>query len=607
MLVRDRLGKKPLALRAAARRLARVRVRDEGAAAACRASRASSTSASSTRSSRCSTCPRSGLRAVEKVPPGSYARRREDGSSARRALLVGAGPGSPAGSCASTTTSWLERGARRGRRRGRAAARRRRAARRAALGRHRLLDRRRGDGAGASSGPVRTFTVGFPDARYDERAYARARRRALRHAARGARDRARRPTLERLLATCFDEPFGDEAALPLLLVCEATRRHVTVALVGDGGDEVFGGYERYAAHALAGRGPARRGRCAERARCGLPAGAARAALDRSFRARRLPRRRPRTPRAERYASADGGLPARAAAAALDGRGARARRRSPTCRRRATCARSTSSRTCRATCCRSPTSPRWRVSLELRSPLLDHRVVELGLSLPLAAASRQGGCCAGVRRRPAAADRAPRQDGLRRPARPLVPRASCGRSRTTCCSAARTAGSSAAPSSSGCCDEHAAGSADHGHRLWCLVHARAVAADARRRAAGPALRDRVSRRGAYRPARRALRRAAPRRAAARARRHPRRLHREELALRERLPRHGHVRLHPAARRRRTRSRSTRWFLIPIVLALRPVVARGRARADRRRGRARRFLVYEIGRRVTTRRAGRWSRR
>src|SRR5204862_461466 len=62
------------------------------------------------------------------------------------------------------------------------------------------------------------------------------------------------PELDRL-AHVFDEPFGDEAALPLLHVCEATRSHVKVALVGDGGDEVFGGYERYRAHALAARVP----------------------------------------------------------------------------------------------------------------------------------------------------------------------------------------------------------------------------------------------------------------------------------------------------------------------------------------------------------------
>jgi len=59
-------------------------------------------------------------------------------------------------------------------------------------------------------------------------------------------------TLQRL-AEAFDEPLGDDAALPLYLVCEAARRHVTVALTGDGGDESFAGYERYVAHELAGR------------------------------------------------------------------------------------------------------------------------------------------------------------------------------------------------------------------------------------------------------------------------------------------------------------------------------------------------------------------
>src|SRR5262249_19749461 len=75
---------------------------------------------------------------------------------------------------------------------------------------------------------------------------------------------------------------GDEAALPLLLVCEATRRHVTVALVGDGGDEVFGGYERYRAHALAGRVPAPLARAAVAAPWGL-----RGPRSTAFRARRF--------------------------------------------------------------------------------------------------------------------------------------------------------------------------------------------------------------------------------------------------------------------------------------------------------------------------------
>src|SRR3954469_4666324 len=108
--------------------------------------------------------------------------------------------------------------------------------------------------AQASAEPVRTFTVGFPDRRYDERAYARevAERWGTQHE---ELEIEAAPELDRL-AHVFEEPFGDEAALPLLHVCEATRRHVKVALVGDGGDEVFGGYERYRAHALASRVPA---------------------------------------------------------------------------------------------------------------------------------------------------------------------------------------------------------------------------------------------------------------------------------------------------------------------------------------------------------------
>ena len=111
--------------------------------------------------------------------------------------------------------------------------------------------------AQASSQPVRTFTVGFPDARYDERPHARAvasQYGAVHEEVEIEEDIA--STLPRLAAT-FDEPLGDEAAFPTFLIAEQARRHVTVALAGDGGDESFAGYERYIAHRLAERIPAR--------------------------------------------------------------------------------------------------------------------------------------------------------------------------------------------------------------------------------------------------------------------------------------------------------------------------------------------------------------
>ncbi len=107
--------------------------------------------------------------------------------------------------------------------------------------------------AEASSEPVRTFSVGFSDKRYDERRYARivAERYGTIH-----EELLLEPDVTALiprLAEAYDEPFGDTSALPTFLVCEHARQFVTVALAGDGGDEVFGGYERYRAHALAER------------------------------------------------------------------------------------------------------------------------------------------------------------------------------------------------------------------------------------------------------------------------------------------------------------------------------------------------------------------
>jgi asparagine synthase (glutamine-hydrolysing) len=134
--------------------------------------------------------------------------------------------------------------------------------------------------AEASREPVRTFTVGFADAAYDERRWARAvsERYGTRHEEVVLETNVA-ATLERVVGT-LDEPLGDEAILPLYLICEAARGSVTVALTGDGGDEAFGGYERYAALALARSIP----RFAASARRLLPQGERRS---RSARASRL--------------------------------------------------------------------------------------------------------------------------------------------------------------------------------------------------------------------------------------------------------------------------------------------------------------------------------
>ena len=105
--------------------------------------------------------------------------------------------------------------------------------------------------AGAAGG-VRTFTAGFEDGKFDERPFAASVARRLgtdhRELAVSAGDAA--GLLDRLIGQ-YDEPFADSSALPTYLICRAAREHVTVALTGDGGDEAFGGYERYRAMRLA--------------------------------------------------------------------------------------------------------------------------------------------------------------------------------------------------------------------------------------------------------------------------------------------------------------------------------------------------------------------
>ncbi len=97
-----------------------------------------------------------------------------------------------------------------------------------------------------SSRPVRTFSIGSPDPLYDESRYARE---VAAHLGTEHTDLIVEPShaLEVIprLAELYDEPFGDASQVPTFLVSELTRRHVTVALSGDGGDELFLGYNRY--------------------------------------------------------------------------------------------------------------------------------------------------------------------------------------------------------------------------------------------------------------------------------------------------------------------------------------------------------------------------
>ena len=104
-----------------------------------------------------------------------------------------------------------------------------------------------------SGDPVHTFTIGFAERSFDERADARrvAERYGTDH-----HELLVRPDPALLLpalAEAFDEPFADSSALPTYLVSELAARHVKVALSGEGGDELFGGYHTYAADLLADR------------------------------------------------------------------------------------------------------------------------------------------------------------------------------------------------------------------------------------------------------------------------------------------------------------------------------------------------------------------
>lgn len=98
---------------------------------------------------------------------------------------------------------------------------------------------------------VQTFAVGFPDeASFDERGHARAVAEHLGTTHTEFAVRADAVALLDRLVWLHDGPFADSSAVPTYLVCSAARTRVTVVLTGDGGDEVFAGYQRFAAAAL---------------------------------------------------------------------------------------------------------------------------------------------------------------------------------------------------------------------------------------------------------------------------------------------------------------------------------------------------------------------
>ncbi len=99
-----------------------------------------------------------------------------------------------------------------------------------------------------SSKPVKTFSIGFHEDSFDELKYARI---AARHFGTDHHEFIVTPDLFDIIGEIvwhFDEPFADQSALPTYLLSKMARDHVTVVLSGDGGDELFAGYDRYVIH-----------------------------------------------------------------------------------------------------------------------------------------------------------------------------------------------------------------------------------------------------------------------------------------------------------------------------------------------------------------------
>jgi asparagine synthase (glutamine-hydrolysing) len=314
--------------------------------------------------------------------------------------------------------------------------------------------------AQASAEPVRTFTIGFPDERYDERRYARivAERFGTRH-----EELVVEPDPQELLprlAATFDEPLGDEAVLPTYLVSELARRHVTVALCGDGGDEAFAGYERYVAHRLASL-PAPPGAAALLRRL---SNEPRSALTRAARLLEAAA----APRAERYARLVEVFP-EGLRHELLGRARPASELLGPARDLTSLQLLDAETYLPGDLLLKSDLASMAHSLELRSPLLDRRVLELGVSLPDSLKTRRLTGKVALRR--AFADLIPPEIAARGKTGFGVPISRWFREELRDLAGDLLLGGRGRirrEAAERLLREHWSGERDHGHRLWCLV-------------------------------------------------------------------------------------------------------------------------------------------